>query len=189
MVCLILFAMTTTLTVIEVSQYIAFSVSRAHLAGHHTVADQQKAARDKFKELTGGQTAKHISAFLKSNWFELSLEGLKSGGANNPGDLYSEYTLTEADDRIAKTGVRLNLEVKILNMNLAFLGSTKQSDPYVAKLTGLLIREPTSEECMSGLKDNRYRAILTKANGGLFNSFAPIQSTMDKYFPMEDNGC
>ena len=185
MICMMFFALTTTLSVIELSQYVAFSVSRAHMAGDVTILEQRNAAINKFKILVNSTTTSHLADIISHNgWFTIKPikdEQIKSGKTNG---FFDEYDENSADP-IAKTGVRLGLEVSILKMNIPFLGSTKNEE-FNAQITGLLIREPTVEECREALDlNNRYNAI-RNIDSARFGTY-PLDA--DAYTALEDNGC
>ncbi|KYG69070.1 hypothetical protein AZI87_07565 [Bdellovibrio bacteriovorus] len=182
--CIILFALNFTLSMAEIAQYIAFSAARAHAASHVDPTKQQQLAKDKYNELVNNPTLKPL--FNSSNdgaWFKLGALDVRSGLDGS--DFSGDYKYTE--DRVPQVGVRFDFQTRILNMKIAFLGSTAE-DPergFSAKVTGLLIREPTQKECWEQQIKPRYTNILNldsryKVLGGIGEN---------QYTPMEDNGC
>ncbi len=182
--CTVLFIFTFTFTVIEISQYIAFSTSRAFIAGHLTTSDQERLATNKFNQFLGKGGNPELLPLFQNGWYELSKPDIRGAGESgrsfesdygNPDGVNSSYT-----------GVRLIFNAKLLMLNFGFLGSTSKSgDGFLANVTGLMIREPTTEECKKQFtRDNRYRAILD-----LDPRFNNYRTTSDKYLEMEDNGC
>lgn len=180
--CIVLFALNFTLSMAEVAQYIAFSAARAHAAGHIGIDNQEDAARTKFNALINHPDLKALFNNPDGGWFALTELDVRSGGAS--GKDFSEFYPNEEER--PQVGVRFNFNPKILNLKIAFLGSTsKEEEGFSAKLTGLLIREPTFEECWNLQIKTRYDAILDLdprfkilGNGG-----------KNQYQPMEDNGC
>jgi hypothetical protein len=181
--CIILFAVTMTFTVVEISQYMAFSSSRAYMAGHITMSDQERLARNKFSQFLGKPGNPVLLPLFKNGWYELSAPDIRGGGPGG-NTFASDYGSSGNDN--AYTGLRLKFTAKLLTMNFAILGSTSPNgNGFDAYVTGLLIREPTTQECQQQLKtENRFRAILD-----LDPRFNNYRSSSDKYVPMEDNGC
>jgi hypothetical protein len=182
--CAVFFSLSFTLSMVEVGQYIAFSVSRAHSAGHKTQDDQVKAAKDKFTSL---QKNKVFAPLFSNGWFEISNLDIRGGGvdAKDFSDRYPKQK--EAIRGIPQTGIRLNFEAKLLDLKVPLLGPTDpDGNGFKAFLTGLMIREPTSKECRDQIKSQRYKAILDLDKR--FDSIAGPGSQKD-YIPMEDNGC
>lgn len=182
--CIVLFALNFTLAMAEVAQYIAFSSARAHAAGHFKTENQQDAARVKFNSLINNPVLKPLFNNPDGGWFALNELDIRSGGAD--GNDFSEFYPTE-QDRI-QVGVRFNFSPKILNLKIAFLGSTSEDtagNAFSAKITGLLTREPTYDECWNLQVKNRYEAILN-----LDPRYKVLGNAQkNKYIPTEDNGC
>lgn len=182
--CIVLFSLTFTLSMAEVAQYIAFSTSRAYASGHIDEDKQKELAQNKFANLMANGVLKPLfSQTPGSSWFQLSnleIKGAGTSGQNFNGDYpYSE-------DRLPQVGVRLTFTPNILNLKVAFLGSTSlDGEPFGAKITSFLIREPTSKECFDLQIKKRYDAILNLDSryGNLANK------GKNQYVPLEDNGC
>ncbi|WII73908.1 hypothetical protein QJS83_08470 [Bdellovibrio sp. 22V] len=183
--CIVLFALNFTLSMAEVAQYIAFSTSRAHAAGHLDTDRQKQMGEDKFKALVNNAVLKPLFNNPDGGWFTLTDLDIRQGGLNG-NTFENDYKVVA--DRVPQVGVRFNYNPKLLSVKIAFLGSTSD-DPngegFTAKVTGLLIREPTFKECWDLQIKQRYSAILNldpryKVLGG---------SGANKYVPMEDNGC
>lgn len=183
--CVVLFSLTFTLSMAEVAQYITFSTSRAYAAAHTDQDMQEKIARDKFSSLMANNVLKPLfGAAQGSTWFQLSNLEIRGGGPSGQ-DFSSDYTY-DPQERAPQVGVRLTFVPKILNMKVAFLGSTSlDGEPFSAKLTSFLIREPTFRECWDLQVKKRYEAILK------LDSRYQILAGKRKgeYVPLEDNGC
>ena len=183
--CTVLFVFTFTFTVIEISQYIAYSTGRAFIAGHLTPDDQVKMATNKFKQFIGPGGNKEIMPLFQNGWYELSPPDIRGAGESGK-SFADDYGLGPDSKNSSYSGIRLRFNAKLLMLNFGILGSTSKSgDGFFANVTGLLIREPSTQECQKQLTlDNRYRAILD-----LDPRFNDYRATSDKYLPMEDNGC
>lgn len=183
--CMVLFALNFSLSMAEVAQYIAYSSARAHAAGQYDQATQKQMANDKFKELINNPILQPLFNNPDGGWFQLSNLDVRGGGTD--GATFSdEYTYQE--DRIPQIGVRIDFTARVLNMKIPFLGSTS-SDPngegFTAKVTGLLIREPTQQECQTLQMAVRYNAILQ-----LDSRYGVLGRGGERdYKPLEDNGC
>lgn len=183
--CIALFSLNFTLSMAEVAQYIAFSSARAHAAGHLDPSKQEQLAKDKFNELINNSVLKPLFNNSDDGFFKLTELDVRGGGQSGR-NFESDYK--PANDRIPMVGVRFNFNPRLLNLKIAFLGSTSEDpngDGFSAKVTGFLIREPTQKECWDLQVKPRYTNILNldpryKILGA---------SGASKYNPMEDNGC
>ncbi|WP_413289597.1 hypothetical protein [Bdellovibrio sp. HCB337] len=182
--CVVFFCLAFTLSMAEVGQYIAYSVSRAHAAAHKTQDDQEKAAKDKFASL---QKNKVLRPLFSNGWFEIG--NLEIRGAGESGKNFADRYPKEENGvkGVPQVGIRLSFEAKMLDLKIPLLGSTDpNAGGFKAFLTGLMIREPSSEECRKQIKEQRYKAIM-----GLDERFNKIagNNSEQEYIPMEDNGC
>jgi hypothetical protein len=186
--CIVLFSLTFSLSMAEVAQYIAFSSSRAHAAAHLDQDKQEQMAKDKYNELVNNKILKNLFNSADGGWFSLGKPEIAGGGPS--GKFFDDYNNNNLDDRVPQTGVRFDYITKLLSVKIAFLGSTADDTTeggFKAKVTALLIREPTQKECWNLQVKQRYSAIL---------SLDPRYSRLDKggnslyqQAPMEDNGC
>lgn len=185
---IVLFALNFTLSMAEVAQYMAFSTARAHAAGHLDQDKQEQMGKDKYQELLNNPELKPIFSAGTETWFQLSAApDIRGGGAGQKSfdDIYPSFN--EDSQRIPQVGARFTFSPKLLNIRIAFLGTTAE-DPdagFSTNISALLIREPTQKECWELQIKRRYAAILDldsryKELGG---------SGENKYVPMEDNGC
>ncbi|MNJ93519.1 hypothetical protein D3C87_112010 [compost metagenome] len=186
--CVVLFALTFTLSMAEVAQYIAFSSSRAHSAAHVDQDMQRKMGEDKFKELINNPVLKPLFNNADGGWFQLTNFEIRGGGQE--GNFNDEYKIGSVANRMVYVGVRFDFVAKLLDMKIAFLGSTSD-DPggegFKAKVTGFLLREPTQKECWDGQILGRYKAILA-----LDSRYRTLGSRGEGVYaraPSEDNGC
>ncbi|WP_277576311.1 hypothetical protein [Bdellovibrio svalbardensis] len=190
--CIVLFSLTFTLAMAEVGQYITFSTARAASAAHENPEKQALVGKDKFNELINRPVLKDLFAKPDGSWFLLGTTQPGSApkadirGGFEGSDFSNEYSSVNSEE-IPLTGARIVFVPRLLNIKIAFLGSTSSDSDtgFSANLTAFMIREPTQAECWAQIKQ-RNDAILSlsnttyKAMGG---------ATSSKYIPMEDNGC
>lgn len=194
--CMMTFAFATTLSMIEIAQYVAFSTSRAHAAAHEDQQRQVALAEGKFNSFTKAGVFPALSPLLSNDWFELDPTSLdiRGGGQGMAGGGSStfneEYGFEE--NSIPQTGIRFRFRAKILKMNVPLLGALSEEDDFGTWVTGLLIREPTSEECRKSFETNiRFTALKKLDRHNRFQRAISIPGARadQAYFPMEDNGC
>ncbi|QDK43777.1 hypothetical protein DOM22_00645 [Bdellovibrio sp. ZAP7] len=181
--CSVMFALTFTLSMAEIAQYITFSTSRAYVAGHIDPDKQSEMGKNKFDSLMANKTLSPLFSKTGAGWFKLSDLELRGGGASGQ-DFSKDYPYS--DGRIPQTGARLLFSARVMALRIPFLGSTTEDgEAPKANLTAFLIREPTQQECWDLQIKKRYDAII-----GLDSRFAILADRYkNKYVPMEDNGC
>ena len=170
----LLLAVSVTLSVVEITQYITFSAARNYFAGHISIDKQREWAQIKYGELTK-QTP--LQVFYQGGWFEIPKD-ITNDGIGNFGEDYEEDSLHRA---APFTGVRISLTAKMLSFNSPLFGSTGEEDSFQTYVGSYLSREPTSSECQ-GLIRKRFEAIKE-----LFPSVPGLEDK--KYIPIWDNGC
>lgn len=184
-VCMVFFALTFTLSMAEVAQYITYSTARAHAAGHIDADRQNLMGLDKYQELLNRPVLRDLFANKNGkSWFSLSAKPTIKSGIDGA-EFTDEYSIPTGE--VPLTGARVEFKPALLNMRIAFIGSTAE-DPdagFQAYLTSFMIREPSQVECQTQIKA-RGQAILN-----LSKSYTLLggSSAASKYIPMEDNGC
>ena len=175
-ISIVFFAINFTLSMAEVAQYIAFSTARSYAAADINIGAQETNARDKFSSLMDNPTIKGI--FRDDGWFKITnLELRGTDSSNFDGDYTKSHT--------PQTGVRFNFTPRLLNLRIALIGKTSiDGEDYGAKITGLLIREPTWEECFYGQVRIRYEQIIK-----IDSRFQDLAKDTKDYVALEDNGC
>lgn len=182
----ILFALSFTLMVTEITQYVAFSTARAYIASNSDPNKQKEVARKKYENLVDSQNSK-ISSFYKNGWFivpkpnELDIRG--GIGVSDKDFMNDLAAKSRADDRTIFTGVSIDFEAKLLEMKIPFIGQTAEEDSktFRTHINGILIRESTFEECKNWYEE-RKTALGRLPSGKKF--FDAKDLVM-----MEDNGC
>lgn len=180
-VSMMLFVICFTFSSVEVAQYIAYSTARAQSAGHDDPTKQEEMAKKKFDYLI---KKSYMGSLFRGAWFELKNLEIRNGYNGNQ---FPEYEYQE--NRLPQTGIRLDFTAKIMKFKIPFLGaSDEEGTTFKSKVTGLLFREPSSQECREQMRNiNRYKAILT-----LDSRFSRLDSSYGNnpnYLPLEDNGC
>lgn len=182
----LLFSVTYTLAVVEVTQYVVFASARAQLGANKDPQAQRQAAIDKFKQLTTGKSA--IASLYSGNWYEIvKPDDLDvRGGPSGDGKLFNEDLAGGSDrsDRNWFQGVSAPLTAKIMNMKIPLLGSTdpeNEDNTFKTRVNAMLIREPSQKECKDFYEQRR------SALGQLPS--AQTYYRQNDYIPLEDNGC
>jgi len=165
----------------QVAQYIVYAAARAHSAGDVSKQDQIDAGELKYKNLLAD--AGLIGGLLIPGD---SIQ--KSGVIGNFNNIYNpppeDGSLESGTPFI---GARSEIKLPRLGMKIPFLGKTSDDEEeFKAKVTAMIFREPSSEDCQNFYKkENRYEGIL-KRDGGRFNNASSFSAA---YVPMEDSGC
>ncbi len=169
----LLFALCFTLTVVEISQYIAFASSRTYYGSHFNEQTQTAQAEQKFNQLLYDSPWKVL--FKKEGWFKLTYI--------NTGDFREDYPNDIQNDNASFWGTVVELESKVLDFKIPFYGSTNPEDnAFKAKVTSFLGREPSSEECIN-FSNERFDEI--KKLNSKFQGNIPNKKVESFY----DNGC
>lgn len=189
-VAVALFALSYTLVVVEVTQYIAFSVARAHAVAHRNPDLQKEVAESKYQALISKPP---ISHFFKGQWFEIAKptelqikQGLNPDdnfasqiGNNSGGNNYNRFQ-----------GVMIRLVPKIMNFKIPLIGNTNpdgEDEAFATNINGLLIREPTAFECQEYFKNRNkaevWRSLMSDSASGIY------QIKDNDFANSEDNGC
>lgn len=171
----VLFTISLTLSVVEITQYITFASARNYFAGHHKVDDQMRLGKAKFEQLSNAGPLKPL---YTNGWFEL--KGFQVG----EGTSYQQ--IQQDSDRFTFYGAAVFLRAPVLNFRVPFFGRTAENedDAFQAQITSWLAREPATEEC---LEFNESRMRLIKQIGG--NAYNFPQVSENAYAVMTDNGC
>jgi hypothetical protein len=173
-VMVMLFGITFSLTVVEVSQYIAFSSSRNYMAAHFNLESQEALAEQKYNFLTSDSPLAIL--FKRDGWFSLVYE--------TSGDLRGEYTDGNARNRARFWGTKLRFESKILGFEVPIYGTNNPDEArFTASITSFLGREPNQNECAEFMNQrwNQIRTLNSKYGSQIPNSIT-VAGTYD-------NGC
>lgn len=144
----VIFALSFTLSMVEVTQYFSYSVSRSYFSSHVNQEAQFQLAKQKYQQLS------EVPAFrfmfkANGNWFVLT--NPEEFSQENLGDFREEYFQEAKIPNDADTfiGARIRFIPKLLNFELPYFGSTNpDSQRLEVNIQSFLGREPSSEECM-----------------------------------------
>lgn len=177
------FALSLTLTVVEITQYITFAAARNFSASHINPQAQQALANAKFDELANHEV---FETFYSNGWFEVAtppMVGIMS-------DIVPAYQ-QPADKPDTFVGVATRFTARILDFEIPFYGSTApdgdgSGDGFTTIIGSYLGRDPTAEECTSFVS-NRWKAIRRLPVSGA--SPYTTSTTDNNYYMYADNGC
>jgi hypothetical protein len=173
---MLLFAVSLTLTVASITQYITFASARNYYAGHLDAATQEKRAKAKFASLVGNSVFKPL---YKNGWFKLDAEP-------TVGDITQTMQgyAPSNDDPNLFIGSGVNFTAKILDFKIPFFGSTNPDangkDDFKTFMGSYLGRDVTTTECLDFV-GQRWTAIKNLGNG-----YATAQGN---YVVFADDGC
>ncbi len=175
---MIFFALTLTLSLVEVTQYMSFAVARTAWGAHETRTQQTALGNRKYAELRDRPVFK---AIFGRGWFQLPLTpdyGDPANGFNN------EYNEDPNQDNATYYGARLKIEAKILDITIPMLGNSKTNpETGIANVQTFIGREVTTTECRELFNRQRWAGIQA-----LHPLYAPPVNPA-AVFVMTDNGC
>jgi hypothetical protein len=184
---ILLFSVSYTLAIVEVTQYVVFSAARAHLAANKDPNAQKEAAVAKFKQLTTDKSA--IATVYNGTWFEIAKPddldvrgGLSADYGGKPS--FGDDLAGGSDLRSWFLGVSAPFTPKIMNLNLPILGKTTEDGEdsfFKTRVNAMLIREPSQKECQTFFEKRR----------NALGQLPSAEKFYDPgfYVPVEDNGC
>ncbi len=177
---IVLFAVTFTLSIVEITQYISFASARSFYSGHFTMRDQIDMGSKKFGELMEQPPLKPL--FRRGGWFEIQVP---EGPVGDYNAIYQGKGLPSARDAYSYYGSRIKLVANIMDLKFPILGSTSdQPGAFSANVASYLSREPTEQECREGFEMRRYQGILS-----LSNTYKAPSNDGSGFAVMMDNGC
>lgn len=176
----VFFAVSITLSMTEIAQYVSYSVARSYSAANENQQAQEQLGRDKFKELTDRPILKTL---LSLEWFKL--------GPVVVGDFNSDYYPVQPPDPSVDsetfTGARVPFVANILKLHIPFLGDTAtDTNTGRANISSYLLREVSTAEC----RDNFNKARYDKIRQLKFEGTTPYANTPPSSAKLiTDNGC
>lgn len=184
----LLFALTLTLTVVEITQYVTFASARNYSASHINVIYQEQQARLKYKELT---EATVFAPLYSNGWFEIDKpEAVLVGDASA---MFPEYKQASPEEPNLFYGVGTKFIARMLEFNIPFFGSTTdegdgQGSGFKTFIASYLSREVTTNECLNFFNARRWEKIraLPVSNASPYSVLTPGN---EGYVVVSDNGC
>lgn len=180
----LLFSVSYSLVVVEITQYVSFSAARAHLAGNKDPDQQKDKARRKYDALVTGKGP--VASVYSNGWFEVAKSAaidIRGGPTADNRTFQTDLAGEERPTRNWFMGVSVPLTIKLMEFRMPLLGSTTSENEggFKTRLNSMLIRDPSSKECRDFM-DSRRAAL---------QALPSAQTYFDQgsYVPMEDNGC
>lgn len=172
-----------TLMFSTITQYVAFSVSRAHISGHIDRVQQEETGVLQYQNIMGQSG---ISALLKvtdGGWFKVELQ--EPVGQ----ELVSGFSSDAGAGRQKGYGVQIRYTSNILkNFKLPMIGSPSdgaEGDFAQANINSFLYREPTTIECLN-FNRTRWRVLEERLPQ---ITTMPDYDSSKAYGDSADNGC
>lgn len=167
---IVFFAMSFTLSMVEVCQYITYAAARTYNAANVSKQAQHDLAQQKYEELKGKGILKTL---LKNGWITL--------GPLQLDDFSSEYNDESAGADAIFVGARVFFRANVLDMQLPFLGRTAQdTSTGSATLNAYLMREVSTDECYTNFTTHRLENL---------KRIGHYQSLPGSEIVITDNGC
>lgn len=181
----ITFALSLTLTMTEVVQYMTFSSARNFYAAGMDPQDQQQRAFLKFQSL---QNSEVLLSLLNSGWFEVSNINIESNLPAIKPEL-SDYEQAPSQNLFHGTVVYFTSNV--LDFTIPLYGSTVDNDlrgqeEFGAWIGSYLGREVTQLECQNFFNFRPQNILALPTGGNAEYSQAP---NFDTGLVSPDNGC
>lgn len=176
----VLFALSYSLVMAQVTQYVAFSSGRAFSSGNLSPEAQVNAGRDQYERLISSRVYGNLRS---RGWFSVSdPDELEIRDGLNGRSFDQEYS---NNTDLPFLGVRVRYSPRVLNLNIPFLGPTSlDPEGFVTNITGFMLREPTVVECQTFMEQRAEALVALDSRFGQLGP-RPVQD----YHPMEDNGC
>ena len=175
----ILMSICIGLTLVEVMQYVSFSGARAYFVADYEETTQVENALIKIKNLIA---ALPVLNNKENGWIEIK------PFQSNVRDWKEAYG-SAAAKRPYHSGVELSFELKILKINIPFLGaalSYNGADTPEARVSSLLGREPSFTECRELMK-RTVDVIVQKSPN--YQRMRMHGIGEQRFEPILDNGC
>lgn len=179
----ILFAITITLSSVEIVQYITFASARNYFAADKSPADQITSAKTKFTNLKNSSV---LGPLFNNGWFVIDNEPPMGDHTKTKASLSTPYNPPSV---IGNTiiGVSTHLMVPVLDFSVPFFGSTSKTQDgsgkdFTSTIGSYLGREVTQEECINKFVKERWNQII-KLNSAYNQAKKPV------YYPFADDGC
>lgn len=179
----LLFAMSFSLTVVEITQYVAFATARSASLANLDADDQRAAAITKFKNMVEDKKSP-LFPLYHNGWFTLSKPeelDVRQGTGVPGGKNFSQELAGGSDSKHLFMGVSIKFVAHLLHLKLPLIGQIGDENGFSTFVNAILIREPTMRECLKFYEDRRSE-LKNLASGSAF--YNPVN-----YMRMEDNGC
>jgi len=174
---MVFFALSITLAMVEITQYIAFATARSYSGAHESQGQQVDLGLQKFDEIMSYPVFKN---FYGLDWIKISPPQLADFNEDYPQDS------SGTSDSASFTGAKIHFHAKILNLRVPFLGQTvTNTKTGHADIAAYLIREVSTEECRERFNRVRYDHLKQINSRGA----TPYAATIGNAIVVTDNGC
>ncbi len=186
----ILLALSLTLTVASVTQYITFASARNFNAAHRNVDSQNALANQKFDSLMALQT---FAPLFNGTWFVVE-KGIPTAAHTKPRmmltdmepEAFAGYGEGTTSGNTTFWGTYANFNAKMLDFKIPFFGSTTDNDDgFKTIIASYLSREPSSWECRKFMAE-KWNAIRKLSVSGADNYET---GGSGNFTLITDNGC
>ena len=173
----ILFAVTITLSTVEITQYMTYASARNYMTSHLTQEKQRELAYKKFIQLSSHPVAIPLFA---NGWFELELPLIGTNVDYQDGEPIS-YLFQ---------GTTVNFTAHMLDFNIPFFGSTASDETggggFRTTLGSYLGMEVPVHNCV---EFTRNRWVWIKTMDSVYSGGNYPANSEGNYRLMTDNGC
>lgn len=204
---LLIFALTFSLTTIEIAQYIVWSSARSFAVGNKTIFNSTAAGEQKYNNLTAAFPLLTGNG-SDSPWFKMA--DVKDTAKFKVGDITDmmkkkdgaidpKNTVAGSEARHPWIGVESSIDLVLFKgLQIPFLGKiTTSPQEFEFPIRALLFRHPSYDECQGFFKAKFSEGIklIPVENEGQpkqFKKWSDLSRVADQtgvYSPMEDNGC
>lgn len=177
------FALSLTLTIVEVTQYMTFAAARNFTAGHLDANSQKAVADAKFAELLNHEVFK---PFYSNGWFEVATPPM----VGKISDVITPYN-QPAQSPNKFIGVATRFTARMLDFEIPFYGSTApegdgSGSGFNTIIGSYLGRDPTVAECTTFVSQRwSYIRRLPVSGASPYSSY----NNDGGYVMYADNGC
>lgn len=176
---MVLMAMSLTLSVVEITQYAAFSAARTMSGASENEQVQIENGRQKLKELT---TSGRFGGLYQIGWFLLGTPEFRAGSGKTFVEEFQKNALSQTR-RNTFVGLAIPFTSKVLEFNIPLIGKTGDEGTFSTSINAFILRNPSQDECFKFFESRREALRASQ-----------FQSGQQYYQPndlvrTEDNGC
>lgn len=186
-------AVSLSLVMTEISQYISFSAARAQASAQKDVDQQELAAQKKAEKISAAifkETGPATGTLVDNQW-------LMIGKLNT----WSDETWwtqqfgpqgTTLGIWVPNRGAGFEITLKLFGMKIPFIPSAGPKDSFTTNISSMLVRHPTTADCVSFYDKKRYSDGILSSDPtfNLIRSFSPDDNLVNNGVSMmKENAC
>ena len=180
----IMFALSMTLTVVEVTQYITFSAARAYYAGDVHIISQRSAGMAKYDSLVKNPA---FASLYSGSWFEVP----KVAQVTNIGRALMQKQQWDSDIQNVTVqnmflGFGVDFNAKMLDFNIPFYGPTASEDGGFKTFIASYMGREVDSETVRLWSEKRWLAIQDFTNSA--SQTDAVAGGPGGYVRIDDNG-